>query len=167
MSYKYNIDSNFTEISEVEFGKTYMFRVGKTTTETPYMSVSGVTWTSWTDQHKIKSANQEDTLTISGASGTVQHVAEDISTFIHQYPSGNIVANITGMEIADNHQKNINFVLEQGATAYMVTGVQITGSAQTIYWKNNTVPTGNISGVDVISLNIVKQTGSNYLIFSN
>jgi hypothetical protein len=163
--YQFNLTSNFVTITGLETGKEYMLRVGAALGSIPY-SPSGVEWTQFT-RLKVKSLNQEDTISISGASGVVLHDCTDSSLFVHDSISGDFIANFSGLQIAENHQQNIKVILQQDLNPYMITGVQITGSPQTLNWKDNTVPTGTISGVDVISLSVIKQTGSNYLIFSN
>ena len=105
-------------------------------------------------------------LNISGASGVVLHDCTENVTFLHSNISGGFTANFSSLTIAENHQQNISIFLQQDLNPYMITGVQINSSPQTLYWKDSTIPSGTVSGVDFISLSIIRTTGQNYLVSS-
>ena len=56
----------------------------------------------------------------------------------------------------------ITLIIEQGATAFIASAIQIGGVAQTIAWQGGIVPSGTDNGVDIISFSILNTgtTGS-------
>ena len=51
-------------------------------------------------------------------------------------------------------------IINQGATPYEVTAVQIGGVAQTINWQGGSQPTGNANGIDSFSFTILNDGGT-------
>lgn len=51
-------------------------------------------------------------------------------------------------------------IINQGATPYEVTAVQIGGAAQTINWQGGSQPTGNANGIDAFSFTILNDGGT-------
>ncbi len=101
----------------------------------------------------------ESLSTKTGATGTVTH---DISTgtiFHHSSMSANFTANFTNVPTTNDRVINVTLILIQGVTARIPSAVQIDGSAQTINWQDNTVPTGNASKKDIAVFSLIR-TGS-------
>ena len=97
--------------------------------------------------------------TKTSATGTVAH---DLSTgviFYHSSISANFTANFTNVPTTNDRTLAVVLVLNQGATAYLPTAVQIDGVAQTILWQGTVLPVGTASRVNVVSFTLVR-TGS-------
>ena len=97
--------------------------------------------------------------TKTSATGTVAH---DLSTgviFYHSSISANFTANFTNVPTTNDRTLAVVLVLNQGATAYLPTAVQIDGVAQTILWQGTVLPVGTTSRVNVVSFTLVR-TGS-------
>ena len=55
---------------------------------------------------------------------------------------------------------NLTVIINQGATPYEVTAVQIGGAAQTINWQGGSQPTGNANGIDSFSFTLLNDGGT-------
>jgi hypothetical protein len=97
--------------------------------------------------------------TITSATGTVTHDFSTGAIFYHSSISANFTANFTNVPTTNNRTIVVSLILAQGVTARIPSAVQIDGSAQTIKWQDNTVPTGNASKVDIVSFSLIR-TGS-------
>ena len=51
-------------------------------------------------------------------------------------------------------------ILNQGATAYIPSAVQIGGSGQTINWQGGSAPTGTVNGIDAVSFTVLEVSGT-------
>jgi hypothetical protein len=114
------------------------------------LGISGLTTLTYTSERLS---------TKTSATGTVNHDLTTGSIFYHSSMSNNFTANITNVPSTDDRAIGVTLVLSQGGTAYMVTALQIDGSAQTIKWVNNSVPSGAANKVDVIGFSLIR-TGS-------
>ena len=74
--------------------------------------------------------------------------------------SGDITANFTNLGLTAEYATNLTVIINQGATPYEVTAVQIGGAAQTINWQGGSAPTGNANGIDSFSFTILNDGGS-------
>jgi hypothetical protein len=97
--------------------------------------------------------------TKTSATGTVAHDFSTGAVFYHSSISANFTANFTNVPTTNNRTIVVSLILAQGVTARIPSAVQIDGSAQTIKWQDNTVPTGNASKVDIVSFSLIR-TGS-------
>ena len=97
--------------------------------------------------------------TKTSATGTVTHDFSTGAVFYHSSISANFTANFTNVPTTNNRTIVVSLILAQGVTARIPSAVQIDGSAQTIKWQDNTVPTGNASKVDIVSFSLIR-TGS-------
>jgi len=95
----------------------------------------------------------------TGATGVVQHDASTANIFIHSAIAGDFTCNVTNLGLPLNNSTNITLILKQGATPYMITGLQLGGVTQTITWLNGIVPAGSASKTDVVSLSLIYTTG--------
>jgi hypothetical protein len=98
---------------------------------------------------------QEIYSTITSATGTVTHDCRNGTIFNHTSISADFTANFTNLVLDSGYAKNLTLVLNQGATAYMCTAIQIGGSAQTINWQGGSAPSGTSSGIDVVSFSLL------------
>lgn len=105
---------------------------------------------------------------ITGATGTVEHDYAESGVFFHSSISANFTANFTNVpavDSADGNAVSVVLILEQGATAYLPTAVQIAGSAQTIKWADAEQPAlGNANQFDVVSFTLIRRDGTWYVL---
>ena len=108
----------------------------------------------------IDSGIRDKFTTKSSATGTVVHDCEESTVFNHSSISANFTANFTNLNLSSGYATSLTLILNQGATAYMATGVQIAGAAQTIEWQGGSTPSGTSSGIDVVSFSIINSAGT-------
>jgi hypothetical protein len=96
-------------------------------------------------------------LALTGSvTGTITFDANSGSIFYVNNPTGNITANFLNVPSTVNQVISTTVILSQSATPYIVSGVQIAGTAQTIKWANNVTPTGNASKQDVFGFSLIR-----------
>lgn len=86
--------------------------------------------------------------------------------------TGNFTLNIRGNGtntldsiLAVNAAVTVNFLSTNGATAYLLSAVQVDGVAQTINWLNKTAPTaGNASSVDAYQVTVKKTAAATFTV---
>ena len=103
----------------------------------------------------------------SAPSGSV--VAVNTTTggvWYEQTPGADYTINLTNLATDDNRVQTIATVIEQGATAYMPTALQIAGVAQTINWKDGSAPTGTANGYDIVSFTVMRRS-STWIVFGS
>jgi len=98
--------------------------------------------------------------TLTGSTGTVTHDCNNGHVFYHTGASGDITANFTNLGLTAEFATNLTVIINQGATPYEVTAVQIGGAAQTINWQGGNQPTGNANGIDAFSFTILNDGGT-------
>ena len=98
--------------------------------------------------------------TLTGSTGTVTHDCNNGHVFYHTGASGDITANFTNLGLTAEFATNLTVIINQGATPYEVTAVQIGGAAQTINWQGGSQPTGNANGIDAFSFTILNDSGT-------
>lgn len=106
---------------------------------------------------------QEKFFSLTNQSGTVSHDCSNGHVFYHYQPTGSITVNLLNLDLSAAYATAVTLVIEQGATAYMPTAVQINGVTQTIKWQSGTIPSGNANGVDVVGFSILNSSG-NYVV---
>ena len=109
---------------------------------------------------QLEKGVREKFATTNGATGVT---ALDCSTGHVHYltgASGDITANFTNLNLTVEYATNITVIINQGATPYEVTAVQIGGAAQTINWQGGVAPTGNANGIDSFSFTILNDGGA-------
>ena len=74
--------------------------------------------------------------------------------------SGDITANFTNLGLTAEYATNLTVIINQGATPYEVTAVQIGGAVQTIEWQGGSAPTGTANGIDSFSFTILNDGGT-------
>ena len=109
---------------------------------------------------QIEQGVEEKFATTNAATGVT---ALDCATGHVHYltaPAGDITANFTNLNLTAEYATNLTVIINQGATPYEVTAVQIGGAAQTINWQGGSAPTGNANGIDSFSFTILNDGGS-------
>ena len=109
---------------------------------------------------QIEQGVEEKFATLTGSTGTVTHDCDNGHVFYHTGASGDITANFTNLGLTAEYGTNLTVIINQGATPYEVTAVQIGGAAQTINWQGGSAPTGNANGIDSFSFTILNDGGS-------
>lgn len=94
--------------------------------------------------------------TKSSVTGTVVHDFSTSAIWYYSNIAGAVTANITNVPTTDNRVTSISIVVNQGGTGYIVNGLQINGSAQTIRWQGNTVPTASTNRLDVFTFSLLR-----------
>ena len=109
---------------------------------------------------QIEQGVEEKFATLTGSTGVVTHDCDNGHVFYHTGATGDITANFTNLGLTAEYGTNLTVIINQGATPYEVTAVQIGGVAQTINWQGGTPPTGNASGIDSFSFTILNDGGT-------
>ena len=109
---------------------------------------------------QIEQGVEEKFATLTGSTGVVTHDCDTGHVFYHTGAAGDITANFTNLGLTAEYGTNLTVIINQGATPYEVTAVQIGGVAQTINWQGGTPPTGNASGIDSFSFTILNDGGT-------
>lgn len=100
-------------------------------------------------------------------SATINYNLNDGRVFYQSNLSGNITANFVGVKGGGSAVTKAEVVIEQGGTPYIINAVQTDGTSRTIKWKNNTVPSGNSGGVDVMIFTILKDANSVFTVLAS
>jgi hypothetical protein len=108
----------------------------------------------------IQQGTQESFSVLSSATGTVTHNCANGTIFYHNAPSSNWKANFTNVTLAINYATAFTIVINQGATAYIPTEIQIGGESQTILWQGGSEPSGTANGLDIVSFSILNDGGT-------
>jgi hypothetical protein len=93
--------------------------------------------------------------TKTSATGTVDHDFSAGAVWLHSSVSANFTINFTNMPTVNLRAMGVTLIITQGATAYLPTAAQVGGSATTINWANNIVPTGTANRTDIVSFTLV------------
>ena len=109
---------------------------------------------------QIEKGVQEKFATVTGASGVTALDCSNGHIFYKTGCTGDITANFTNLTLTAEYAVNLMVIINQGATPYEVTAVQIGGSAQTLNWQGGSQPTGNANGIDAFSFTILNDGGS-------
>ena len=116
--------------------------------------------TTFTADVKFDTGVEEKFATLTGSTGVVAHDCDNGHVFYHTGAAGDITANFTNLGLTAEYATNLTVIINQGATPYEVTAVQIGGAAQTINWQGGSQPTGNANGIDSFSFTILNDGGS-------
>lgn len=100
-------------------------------------------------------------------SATIAYNLNDGRVFYQSNLSGNITANFVGVKNTSSVTTKAEVIIEQGGTPYIINAVQTDGTARTIKWKNNTVPSGNANAVDVMTFTIIKDANSAWTVLGS
>jgi hypothetical protein len=103
---------------------------------------------------------QEKFATLTGSTGVTAMDCDNGQVFYLTGAAGDITANFTNLGLTAEYGTNVTVIINQGATPYEVTAVQIGGAAQTINWQGGSAPTGNANGIDSFSFTILNDGGT-------
>ena len=158
-----SIDFNTVTINNLEFADIS----AKPTTLAGYGitdAVSSSAATTFTADVKFDQGVRESFATYNNVSGVVAMDCDHGHLFYVTNATGDITTNFTNFDLTAEYATNITVIINQGATPYEVTAVQIGGVAQTINWQGGSAPTGNANGIDSFSFTILNDGGSNVVL---
>ena len=105
--------------------------------------------------------------TFTAGTGNVQVIASAVlfdisqsSIFTHSGLSADFTANFTNVPTINNRTISAALILEQGATGYLPTAVQIDGVDQTILWQGAVVPIPSINASDIVRFTLLRFEGA-------
>lgn len=76
--------------------------------------------------------------------------------------TSNATANFTNVNALTNSVTATTMIIDQGATAYRISNIQINGVNQIIKWIGTTVHTGTASNTDIVSFSLIHLGGGVY-----
>jgi hypothetical protein len=94
------------------------------------------------------------------ATGVVDHDCALGQIFYHTSPDANWTANFTNLDLGTSASTNLVLVVEQGATPYYPSALQIGGAAQTIKWLGNVTPTPSANKTEIATFTIFNNAGT-------
>lgn len=112
---------------------------------------------------KLGMGVEEKFSTTNGATGVTEFSGVNGHVHYLTAPAGNVTANFTnlnGGSLTAEYATNVTVIINQGATARIVSAVQIGGAAQTINWQGNSTPSGTSNGIDAFSFTILNDGGT-------
>jgi hypothetical protein len=69
--------------------------------------------------------------------------------------TANVTANFTNVNAVSGTVTGATVIINQGATAYQISNVQVNGTMQTVRWAGATIPVGTASNTDVMSFSLI------------
>ena len=126
--------------------------------------------------NSVITAGEKTTVSATSATGTIQYdVLTQSILYYTTNASGNWTLNLRGngsttlnSVMAIGETRTITFLAVQGSTAYYQTGLTIDGSSVTPRWQNGvTLTSGNINGIDVYTLAIIKTAASTFTVLES
>lgn len=94
--------------------------------------------------------------TKTSAAGIVTHDFNTAAVWYHTGVVSGFVANFTNIPTTSSRASVVTLMINQGASAYVPTGIQINGVAQNVLWQSGVAPTGNATKLDLISYTILR-----------
>ena len=120
-----------------------------------------------TESNNVFKTSYSVVTTKDAYSATINYNLNDGRVFYQSNLSGNITANFVGVKNTGSVTTKAEVIIEQGGTPYIINAVQTDGTSRTIKWKNNTVPSGNASAVDVMTFTIIKDANSAWTVLGS
>lgn len=105
----------------------------------------------------IKTATEAVNLK-TNPTGTVTHDCSTGAIWYYYQPSGNVTANFTNIPSHTDKTFVATMIIQQGATAYIPTAVEINGTSASISWSGGSVPSGTANKTNVVSFSIFSIT---------
>jgi hypothetical protein len=103
----------------------------------------------------------------SVTTGTNTFDCDNGHIFYVTQPQGDWTVNfINANNFYPNQVIAMSIIIEQGATAYLPTAVQVQGNATTLTWLNNTPPTGHADRTDVVAYRIICTATNTYKVLA-
>ena len=109
---------------------------------------------------QIEQGVEEKFATLTGSTGVVAHDCDNGHIFYHTGAAADWTANFTNLGLTAEYATTLSIVIDQGATAYIPSAVQIGGVAQTILWQGGSAPSGTADGTDVVAFSILNDGGT-------
>lgn len=77
-------------------------------------------------------------------------------------PSANFTANVTNLSTDDGFTGTVSIFVQQGATGYYPSALQIAGTGQTIKWSGGTAPTPTSSSgkIDLFTFTMIRRSST-------
>lgn len=69
--------------------------------------------------------------------------------------TANVTANFTNVNAVSGTVTGATVIINQGATAYQISNVQVNGTMQTVRWAGATIPVGTASNTDIMSFSLI------------
>ena len=91
---------------------------------------------------------------------TLDHDCQNGHVFYHSPPTSDFAANVVNLDLDVNQTVTIIIILNQSATAFMVSGLQVDGVSVTITWQGGIVPSGTDNGIDAMAFTLLNDNGS-------
>jgi hypothetical protein len=98
--------------------------------------------------------------TKTGAGLNVDHDLRTASTWYHSSISQNFTARFINVPSENERVIPVKLILNQGATPYLPTAVQVNGNSQTINWLGSTPPTGTANKKDLVTFTLIRTGGA-------
>lgn len=76
--------------------------------------------------------------------------------------TANVTANFTNVNAIANSVTAATIVIDQGATAYKISNIQVNGATQTIRWVGATAHAGTASNTDIVSFSLINLGSGTY-----
>ena len=92
---------------------------------------------------------------VVGATGDAVHDIDLGTTWYHTFIVSDFVASFTNVSAVNNRSIKITLYLEQGATAYVPTGIKVNNSTVPLLWVDGTPPTGTVNGIDTVTFTVI------------
>jgi hypothetical protein len=101
----------------------------------------------------------------TGASSTVVHDWLTGAIFYHTSIAGNFTCNLTNVPTTAYRSYVVILILDQGATPYYASAIQINGVPQTMKWPNAFITPVNANRVEVQAFTLY-YTGATWIVLS-
>ena len=158
-----NVSGSDFQFGEVSGPSLSIYELGGVPADN--LSLSGDLSVSGTATFSGLTVLQEVTEVINTTPGaTASTVVYDFSTgsnWYHSSATTNYIANFINVPTDPNRVITVTIIIEQGATAYVPTDVQINGSVTTIRWSGSN--TGNANQTDIIGFTFMR-IGSSWIV---
>ena len=124
----------------------------------------------------LTTAGETTTVSATAATGTINYDLLTQSVLYYtSNASGNWTLNVRGNSsttlnsvMATGEARTIAFLVPQGSTAYYQSGFTIDGTSVTPKWQNGTtISSGNVSGIDIYVLTIIKTASATYTVLES
>lgn len=96
----------------------------------------------------------------TGATGTVDHSYLESSVFWHSSVTSNFTANFTNLPTTNNYVYVFVLLVNQGATPYYPSAIEIAGTAEAIKWYGGVAPTPVAERLEAFTFSLIRISGS-------
>ena len=98
----------------------------------------------------------ENIISINNPTGIVVNDFNVSDIFYNTSITGDFGVNFINTPLTDGSAIGFAEVLIQGATAYMITSLEVNGVSQVINWYGGVTPTGNPNKIDVVGFSLIR-----------